>query len=757
MAEAAAVEQVAVTIKAGDGMSAATRKRRRHLKYIFIALAALSIIINLDGGAVPAALLHIENTFELSGTLVGCLGMFVYQGIALGSLCVGPVTQRISPRRATQATLILNTAATFGFGASQSAGMLLTFRILIGLLQAIPAVYFPVWVDEFAPEDSATVWMAVVQAGAPLGIMFGYVFSGVLTSNVPEGYVCPPTSWTCEWRYAFFLQSGVLVFFSLASFFLPAELYDIGAKKDDDADGEDAASARSEGMEESRSAASVSVSSQAMSVASTRPSMSGRERDNSMSQSLLDAFTPLGARRTIGDANAYMRFSKVPEHGGAVSATPASPQDAERKRRMEDRLRRCSSTPLDLPPGGIEAAPEPNTPGAASNASSAGGGAAGEAPAPRPRLTKVVFDESAGGMARPTVVSAVDLFSQHERYSRKSARLSKSGSSGSSNGGSKKAFKPTLQTLESGTNLAVKSSTKEGGGGEAAADDDDDDDDAPSTGSPLMLLATNGVYVCTVCSLSALFFVVTGIQFWVTKYIIQVIGEGQGLVVLAFGITSICAPLLGVFAGGTFIDKIGGYKGASALATTLKWCFIFEVCAASAAICTAFIPRMVAASSSFHGFLVCVAFIAVTLVFGGAVIPAATGVIVSAVAPELRQLSSAGSIFVFQQFGYAIAPFLSGAIGQAVAGSGSGASTGDDDLFAGLVNGTSNATAPLYNKEETIVAFWVCMLWSLVGVVFMFGAWQFARRGVQTFDVPEPGQKPKEVEAASVSTVSAAT
>ena len=34
--------------------------------------------------------------------------------------------------------------------------------------------------------------------------------------------------------------------------------------------------------------------------------------------------------------------------------------------------------------------------------------------------------------------------------------------------------------------------------------------------------------------------------------------------------------------------EIGGYKGASALATTLKWCFIFEVCAASAAICTAF-------------------------------------------------------------------------------------------------------------------------------------------------------------------------
>ena len=114
---AAAPEEVAVTVKPAGGLNAAQRKRKRHLKYIFTSLALLSIIINLDGGAVPAALLHIENTFSLSGTLTGCLGMFVYQGIALGSLCVGPITRYVSPRRATQATLVLNTAATFGFGA----------------------------------------------------------------------------------------------------------------------------------------------------------------------------------------------------------------------------------------------------------------------------------------------------------------------------------------------------------------------------------------------------------------------------------------------------------------------------------------------------------------------------------------------------------------------------------------------------------------------------------------------------------------
>ena len=46
-----------------------------------------------------------------------------------------------------------------------------------------------------------------------------------------------------------------------------------------------------------------------------------------------------------------------------------------------------------------------------------------------------------------------------------------------------------------------------------------------------------------------------GIQFWVTKFIIDVIGKDQESVTPAFGATSIAAPLLGVFAGGAFIVR----------------------------------------------------------------------------------------------------------------------------------------------------------------------------------------------------------
>lgn len=157
--------EVGVTVIRGDTARPVESRKQRHtkLRRIFISLALLSIIINLDGGAVPAANLHIKRTFDLTITEEGLVGMLVYQGIALGCLTVGPLLRVVSPLRASQVTLVLNTAATFLFGSSQSTGTLLLFRILIGFLQAVPAVYFPVWVDEFAPADAATIWMAVIQ------------------------------------------------------------------------------------------------------------------------------------------------------------------------------------------------------------------------------------------------------------------------------------------------------------------------------------------------------------------------------------------------------------------------------------------------------------------------------------------------------------------------------------------------------------------------------------------------------------------
>ena len=80
------------------------KRRKKKLNRIFILLALISIIINLDGGAVPAGLIHIEKTFGLSVVESGLVGMLVYQGIALGCLTVGPTLRVISGASAATAS-----------------------------------------------------------------------------------------------------------------------------------------------------------------------------------------------------------------------------------------------------------------------------------------------------------------------------------------------------------------------------------------------------------------------------------------------------------------------------------------------------------------------------------------------------------------------------------------------------------------------------------------------------------------------------
>eukprot|EP00966_Prymnesium_polylepis_P333863 7389277-Prymnesium_polylepis.1 len=114
---------------------------------------------------------------------------------------------------------------------------------------------------------------------------------------------------------------------------------------------------------------------------------------------------------------------------------------------------------------------------------------------------------------------------------------------------------------------------------------------AGGSGSSLLCqLIGSPVWRCVVAGTCALFFVVTGIQFWVTSYLTEVIKAPKPSVVAAFSIESITAPLLGVFLGGTIVDRLGGYKGARGTTRTLKLCSIFALCAASAAVCATLVP-----------------------------------------------------------------------------------------------------------------------------------------------------------------------
>jgi hypothetical protein len=142
-------------------------------------------------------------------------------------------------------------------------------------------------------------------------------------------------------------------------------------------------------------------------------------------------------------------------------------------------------------------------------------------------------------------------------------------------------------------------------------------------------LAMRPVYLCTIAGLSALFFVVSGIQFWITPYLTQVLHTDLTVVVLAFSVTSATAPIMGVLFGGWWVDRLGGYKGVRGVNVAAKSAAMFGLIATCAGV-----PAIFSRS-----FLWDIVFIWFLLFFGGAVLPPATGILMSCVPPEMRAFS----------------------------------------------------------------------------------------------------------------------
>eukprot|EP00949_MAST-11_sp_MAST-11-sp1_P001478 g1478.t1 len=183
-----------------------------------------------------------------------------------------------------------------------------------------------------------------------------------------------------------------------------------------------------------------------------------------------------------------------------------------------------------------------------------------------------------------------------------------------------------------------------------------DEKQQKSAGGMLLGLLRNPVYMFLVFALCGLYFVVTGIQFWATDYMVSELGVDLFVCQVAFVLVSLTGPLLGVFFGGWLVDKMGGYKDSSgkAMILTLRTCNLFGIGAVISAIPAALVPN----------FIVAMIFVWFVLFFGAALLPALNGVMISVVPEDARSIASSFTMFTYSIFGYALAPILCGIIAQ---------------------------------------------------------------------------------------------
>lgn len=147
-------------------------------------------------------------------------------------------------------------------------------------------------------------------------------------------------------------------------------------------------------------------------------------------------------------------------------------------------------------------------------------------------------------------------------------------------------------------------------------------------------------------SLTALFFVISGIQYWITNYFVQVLDVNERDTNIYFALTCITSPILGALASGKISHSFGGYESPKAIPT----CIFYGLIAIAASLPFPFV----------NDYRICILLIWIVLFCGALILPILTGIMLSSVEPELRPQANSLSNLSYNLLGYLPAPTIYG-------------------------------------------------------------------------------------------------
>ena len=121
-------------------------------------------------------------------------------------------------------------------------------------------------------------------------------------------------------------------------------------------------------------------------------------------------------------------------------------------------------------------------------------------------------------------------------------------------------------------------------------------------------------------------FVITGMQFWVSDYMQEVMHLKSSMTYIIYAIVSISAPALGVLTGGFLIQYLGGYTDEKALNACCKLTFVGFICAS-------ILPL-------FDYPIIFVIFMWLMLFFESSVTPGLTGLMIATIPDNYKEIGN---------------------------------------------------------------------------------------------------------------------
>eukprot|EP00392_Amoebophrya_sp_AT5.2_P004633 g4641.t1 len=652
----------------------------------------IQAFVNYDSGAIPSVLETIKEEFEVSEAALGILGCIPYLGITVAAPIFGVLLNKHSQKR----VLIVALACNAGFCA------LLAFSYRYWQLLAPFVIYSTVWVEEFAPVGAKTLWVALLQVGVPLGVMLGVqcISLGVflcLLGYVPTRYVDNPWSSPAmkEWRSKFLGKKGSAAGGSkngdkggkpggnksasssslgkspdknktaVTGSALRKKVSSAGFSRDDfrasrllsiqrDATGTAPASALSAGAPDSIPFVSAISLDPTVNLSGQNPADDENINNSSSGSPLQDELYPPSAtseRELLGETETSQgsdrKESKTRESaaGGAGAARDSNDDDdtvvgnmnrsisfqTNKSFEFIDLKRLFSMTPTSemSSAANLESGPPSRPPGLFSKCMSSVAEGPEEVELGNFETAASVMMEHQGPGGAPARPSAAE------------------GSARTSTAGGKEDRRKVARPLAKGASKRL----------------------VPSTFTRAMRLRKNHVFVLCILTLSVLYFVVTGVQYWATIYLTEVFRppheseeDFKVRVIVWFSIVAATGPALGVVTGGLVIDALGGYDGLHHRIGTIKALLLSAALATACGMAACVVPpgnnlgefytvvALLCGNAAKNGFFTPLMWL--LLFFGGAMVPALTGMMLSVVPNDFRATASAVAQGSFNVLGF---------------------------------------------------------------------------------------------------------
>ena len=149
--------------------------------YVFGSLGGL--LFGYDTGVISGAILFIREELGLTPFLEGLVVASLLLGAAVGAGSAGPLSDRLGRRNIIIIAAILFSIGAIGAALAPNIGVLVFFRVVLGLGVGSAALIVPLYLSEIAPTQIRGAISSLNQLNIVFGILFAYIVNALLASS----------------------------------------------------------------------------------------------------------------------------------------------------------------------------------------------------------------------------------------------------------------------------------------------------------------------------------------------------------------------------------------------------------------------------------------------------------------------------------------------------------------------------------------------------------------------------------------------